>query len=322
MLLALAAIVVALAVLFAWRGPGATAPPSAPLLAGFDAAAATSLRITGAAGRPVATLERTRAGWTLGERGGYLADATRVRQLLEALAALHPVERKTANPARHATLGVEDPRDPGAGSLRLDIVSGTATRSLVVGRRAATLGTYVRLADDPQVHAVLPELDLPRDTALWLDRRLPGIPGAEVASIEVKPASGAAYRLRRDASDRAHLRLENVPRERTPYDEAIADPQAGLLEQFIIDDVRAATDAWDGSAEAIYSTFDGLIVRLAGRRNGDRCRLRLHAATSAAATAVSVARARDMNARAGTREFEVAGWRCDGLFKPLEAFLR
>lgn len=322
LLLTLATVVVALAVLFARRDAGTTAPATTPLLTGFDAAAVTSLRISGAAGRPVATIERTRTGWTLGERDGYPADAARVRQLLETLRALHPVERKTADPARHAVLGVEDPREPGAEGLRLDIVSGTTTRSLVVGRRAATLGTYVRLADDPQAYAVLPELELPRDTTLWLERTLVRVPGREVAAIEVKPAGEAMYRLRRDASDPAHLRFENIPRGRAPYDEAIADPQAALLEGFIIDDVHRATGTWERSAAATYSTVDGLIVRLAGRRDGNRCRVRLEAATSAAATAASVARARNINARAATREFDVAGWRCDGLFKSLEAFLR
>jgi hypothetical protein len=321
-LLVVVAVMVGLAALLARRDAATSAPAPAVLLAGFDAAAVTSLRITGAAHRPIATLERTPAGWALAERSGCPADAARVERLLETLAALHPVERKTADPARHATLGVEDPRDPAARGLRLDIVSGTTTRSLVIGRRATTLGHYVRLAGDPRTYAALPEIDLPRETALWLDRTLFRIRGAEVATIEVKPATGQAYRLRRDTPHHAHLRLEPVPRGRAVYDESIADPQAALLEQFVIDDVGVATDDWSDAAEARYTTFDGLLVQLAARRAGEHCRLRVQAAGNGGANAATVARARDINARASGREFEVAGWRCDDLFKPQERFLK
>jgi hypothetical protein len=321
-LLLIALVIIAGAVLLARRNEGTVEPDKAPLLDGFDVAATTTVRITGAGGRPLVTLRRASGGWTLAERAGYPADAARVRGLLESLAALHSVERKTMNPARHAALGVEDTRAADAQGLRVDLESGAATRSLVVGRRAATQGSYVRLAGESQAHAALPELDLPREVPLWLDRTLLDVPAAAVAVIEVTPSSGPGYRLRRAKRGDPHLRLEDPPRGRSLYDEAIADPQAALIERFIIDDVHPAANSGSASASARFTTFDGLVVALAGRTTDSRCELRLHVAARPGTPAAGVVQADRLNARAGGRGFEVAAHRCGALFKPRDEFLK
>lgn len=322
MLFTVTAALAAGAVLFARRDTAPGRHATAPLLQGLEVAAATSVRITAAGGHPVATLRPGPGGWTLAEREGYAADPARVRRLLDALAALRSVELKTTSPARYAVLGVEDPARPDAQGLRIEIASGDQRRALIVGKRAATLGTYVRLDGDPQAHAALPALDIPRETALWLDRTLLDLPAAEVAGIDVAPATGPAYRLQKAAREDAHLRLEDLPPGRALYDEAIADPQAALLEDFVIDDLRPAADAWTKAASARYTGFDGLIVELEGLADREHCRLRLHAATAAGATPASVVLARNLNARAGGREFEVAAYRCEGIFKARDGFLK
>ena len=67
-----------------------------------------SLGLTGPGQQPIATLEKGSTGWTLKEKGGYRADAGKVREYLLKLSQARLIEQKTANEQRYAELGVSD----------------------------------------------------------------------------------------------------------------------------------------------------------------------------------------------------------------------
>jgi hypothetical protein len=142
------------------------------------------------------TLHRNADGWTVVERQ-YPADAARVRELALGLAGLRIVEQKTSDPANYAKLGVEAPDKPTAGSTLIEVVAGTKTWSLIVGKAADGRAVYVRKPAEAASALAQPLITADPDQKRWIDRLITDIPGANVHDI-----SGQArerLRLRADA---------------------------------------------------------------------------------------------------------------------------
>ena len=128
-----------------------------------------------------------------------------MRELVLNLASLKVVERKTKDPANYATLGVEAPDSPTAGSTLVEVVAGKKTWSLIVGKSADGRAIYVRKpaggrepAGDALHHGR-------SGSKRWIDRLLLDVPGASVHDVAVKPSTGPAYVLaRRRAATRIY----------------------------------------------------------------------------------------------------------------------
>ena len=127
-----------------------------------------TVQVTG--GSAGLTLERTPAGsWVVKERGGYPAEAQRVRELALGLANLTLVEAKTARPERLGRLELDDPSKPEAKSRRVELLDkdGKALASAVVGKTkfglygAGRAGVYVRRGGEEQAWLAAGELDVP-----------------------------------------------------------------------------------------------------------------------------------------------------------------
>ena len=126
-------------------------PRGGPILPGLDAEldAITDLRLRKGGPAGIVSLHRTQPGnWTVTERRGYPADASKVRKLLLELSDAKIVEEKTANPANYAILGVEDPTDGSTGGVEIGIITPAKKRVLIAGKMAGS-GSYVRVAGNP-----------------------------------------------------------------------------------------------------------------------------------------------------------------------------
>lgn len=171
---ALAAAAVALAVI-GQRQSAPTAPPSGgrvlPGLAA-DLEALRRVTIVTAGARPVVTLERAGDTWTVAERDGAPADVGRLRDALVALSEASIIERKTADPARHALIGVEDVAlETAAGTLvRLETADGSSAE-LILGNAERTGEQFVRRPGETQSFLVDRNPELPRDPAEWVAER-------------------------------------------------------------------------------------------------------------------------------------------------------
>lgn len=249
------------------RDPDYGTPVLPGLAAGLDAV--TSLKVVGAGGQALVTLARRDGRWQVAE-AGYPADPARVRRLLVALGELHVLEPKTDDPARYAALGVEDVEDPKAGSLRLELGGLRDPVALLVGH-AAGQGAYVRVPGQRQALEARPGLDVARSPRDWLARTVIDLAPARVQAVDVERSDSPAWRAAKNARDAPHFDVAGLPKGRELASLGAADPAGNALGNLEFDDVRRAAPATGhGPAErAVFRCFDGLVVTLEGRSDGE-----------------------------------------------------
>jgi hypothetical protein len=263
------------------------------------------------------TLKHEGTRWIVAERD-YPADTGQVRKLLLDLAALKSEEQKTADPALYSKLGVADPAGASTTSIGVDIDLKGKTQRLIVGKTSGTDAVYVRVAGQAQSLLVTPQLTPDADPRHWLDRSLLDISPDQVTAIDIEVRGTPDYGIKRSAAGAAdNFVVRPIPKGRKLADAGAAAAQAGTLAGLQFDDVRkAGTIA--AAAQAVFTTREGLTLTIAGIKDGE---LRYIRVTASATAPAAQAHARDLNARVAGWEFELPGYRYDGLFKPLEQLL-
>jgi len=270
-LLAVTAVAVVLAVVSSLGGTSrqnplvgsAVLPDLAPHLAEIE-------RIGLVQGGQNTTLARQGDSWVVEERGGYPADAERVRHLLFGLAELSYVEPKTADAKYYSRLELDDAAAKGAKSTLITVAGakGALLGEIIAGKRkydelgGGNDGIYLRKPGDAQSWLARGSLDLPPDTAGWLDKHLLDIPAAQVREAAFLAADGSKATLIRDKPENK-FRLVELPKDKKPKsDDALQQPP-GALGALELTDVKPAKDfafPASGVAHARFTTFDGLVV--------------------------------------------------------------
>jgi hypothetical protein len=265
------------------------------------------------------TLKRGATDWSVAERD-YPADSGKVRKLLLDLAALNVVEEKTRTPEYYPALGVEDPNSAKATGTRVDAVTAVKTYSLIVGKSSGAKSGYVRVVNTPQSYLAAPLITLDADPRRWLDHTLIDIPQDRIKEFAVKPAQGLSFTATRPNKDQSDFTVAEVPKGRELSSPAAADPIAGSLAGVALDDVQHAPQTPPpGVSHAVFSTFDGLKIDVAGRKDGTRTLVSFTPSSSAKETE---AEAKTLAARLNGWEFEIPSYKYDGLFRPLEDLLK
>ncbi|HEY4341179.1 MAG TPA: DUF4340 domain-containing protein [Steroidobacteraceae bacterium] len=263
------------------------------------------------------TLKHDGTRWMVTERD-YPADTGLVRKLLLNLASLKREEEKTADPALYIKLGVEDPVGAQATSTGLDVDLSTKTQRLIVGKTSGTESVYLRVAGEAQSLLASPQLTPDADPRHWLDHSLLDISPDQVSAIEIKVQGTPDYSIKRAATGgAADFVVAPIPKGRTLADPSAPAAQAGALAALQLDDVRKAGTA-TAAAQAVFQTRDGLTLTIAGIKDGE---LRYITVAASATAPAAQAQARDLNARLAGWQFELPGYRYDGLFKPIEQLL-
>lgn len=256
------------------------------------------LQLRGAGNKLLVSLARERGEWRVGERAGWPADAARISGHLSRLAQARRVEAKTASPAMHVRLGVEDIADPEAKGTELRIIGPGIEQRLLIGElHARSGGRYVR--ENGNARAWLTDLDVgfDPDPVAWLQRRLVEIPLARVERVRIRPRNNPAFALvHRD--DR--FRPDDAPSAAMGESHA-GDDIAATVQAFDIEDV--ASD--DGSAvpeqSLDFELVDGTVLTIAIWREGQRDWARLSAAFDEARASAWAAQARRPDAVAQAR---------------------
>ncbi|HEY6454743.1 MAG TPA: DUF4340 domain-containing protein [Steroidobacteraceae bacterium] len=264
-----------------------------------------------------ATLKHDGSRWIVTERG-YPADTGQVRKLLLDLASLKSEEQKTADPALYSKLGVADPTRVPTTSVGVDIDLKGKTQRLIVGKTSGTQSVYVRVAGQAQSLLASPQLTPDADPRHWLDHTLLDISPDQVTALDIKVQGTPDYRIKRSAAGAAaDFVVSPIPKGRKLADPSASASQAAALAGLQLDDVRKAGTV-AAIAQAIFQTRDGLTLTLAGIKDGE---LRYITVVASATGPAAQGQARDLNARVAGWEFELPGYRYDGLFKPLEQLL-
>jgi len=263
------------------------------------------------------TLKRDGTGWRVGERG-WPADAGKVRKLLLDLGALNIVEEKTRLPANYPQLGVQDVDSPKASGTRIEVVTPGRTWALILGKSSSAKSGYVRVANASQTLLAAPLLTVDADPKGWLDRALIDVALERVRQVEERPREGPGFSAARERKEQTDFTVTPLPKGRELTGPGAADGIAGSLSSLSFDDVGKASAA-AAAAHALFRTFDGLEVDVAGRKDGARSLVTVSARATAKQTE---AEAQTRNARLGGWEFEVPDYKYAAIFRPLEDLLK
>ncbi len=195
----------------------------------------SNVEIIGAGNKTQVLLKRDNNQWQVAQRQ-WPANAAALREVLLQLAQAKKIEEKTADPNRHAKLGVEDIAADDAKSVKLSISFADSNKKpilLIIGNPWTDRGQYVRLADQKQSWLIDTALTIERDPSKWLSSELIDVPLARVEAVEVKPEKNAAFKFSR--SDERFV-LDGAPSGALAQSSA---PQAlaGFLEQLTLEDV-------------------------------------------------------------------------------------
>ncbi len=280
-----------------------------PTLAG-ELDSVTRLSVRKGAATPSVTLHKAANLWTVAERGDYPADVTKLRRLLVSLGDARIVEEKTSDPANFSIIGVQDPTQPGATGVEVTVAARDGTHAIIVGKSGGD-GNFARRAGENKSFLVEPAIVVETQPRDWIDARLIDVPVASIQSIEVKPATGPGYLTRRVKSNEDAFALEGLPAGRKAVDPHALAPSNTVLGNLTAEDVAAAADIdFSKPSQAIVTLSDGAVITVTGAPAGDKRWIQLKSSKDEALTA-----------KAQGRAFEVAGYRYDAIFRPLEQLL-
>jgi Domain of unknown function (DUF4340) len=314
-----------------------------PSLAG-ELDTVTSLSVRKGSAAPV-TVQKQGDQWTVAERANYPAEVAKVHKLVLALSEAKIREEKTSDPANYAVIGVEDPSQPNATGAQIELTAKDGKLAVIIGKSAGQ-GSFVRRAGEKVSYSVEPAISVEAEPRYWIDTRLLDIPADKIQSIEFKPAGGPAYAVRRIPAPAAaapaaaapsgaasaaaapataatsataaatppappKFALEGTPSGRQAADAQTLTPSPTILSSLAAEDV-AAVDGIDFSRPSVatIAMSDGGTMTFTGAVVGDKHWIQVAASKDAA-----------LNAKTSGRAFEIAGYRYDLIFKPLEQLL-
>ena len=304
-----------------------------PALAGeLDTVTALSVRRGSAA--PTVTMHEKDGRWTVAERGDYPADVAKVRKLLLALIDAKVVEEKTSNPANFPVIGVEDPSSPTATGAEISVTARDGKHAVIIGKPVGG-GNFARLSGDNLSYSIEPGISVETEPRFWIDSRLLDVALGGIRSIEVKPAAGPAYTVHRMAAASTNsgaaapansaaagaspaasksddnFTLDGVPPGRKAADSVQLAPSPTAFSGLTADDVTPAGDVdFSKATVATVTLSDGNVITVSGAVVGDKHWILVKASKDAA-----------LDAKTAGRAFDVAGYRFDAIFRPLEQLL-
>jgi hypothetical protein len=262
----------------AWNSPEPAM--TEPWLGEFDVNAVESVVVK--TNSDTVTLRKTRAGWTVAERGDYPADFLLVGNLVRGLRDLRPAQIVKAGPSRHAGLELLEPdgSTDGSGTL-VEFLDGEGKRlaALIVGKQSMARdpsgvmppvpnGRFVRRPGDTMEVGLVddPLAGVRTSPAGWLDRDFLVLEGINSIAVD---APGISWRIKRQAVA-TPWELEDASDGETANQSAI-DPMAALLGNLSFIDVGEGGDAgFERTATITVGMVDGPAVVLeAGDREGE-----------------------------------------------------
>jgi hypothetical protein len=286
---------------------------------------------------PAVTLHRNNDQWSVLQLGDYPADIAKVHKLLLGLSEAKIVEEKTSNPANYSIIGVEDPTQPGAGGAEIALSAKDGKHVLIVGKPIGE-GDFVRRAGEVKSYSVAPSVSVETEPKAWIDPRLFSIQSTLIQGVELKSSTGPGYVLHRlkpseekpgEANSQkpkpdeqkppgpqpgpaaAEFALEAVPAGRKAVDaKALAPSRVALMDVRAEDVAKASEIDFSKSTQAVFTLSDGNVLTVTGAAIGDKRWIQIQATKDPA-----------LAAKAQSRAFEVASYRYDAMFRPLEELL-
>lgn len=220
------------------------------------------------------TLVRQGEGWGVEEFSGHSARLARLREMLAGLTELRLVEERTADPAQHGRLGLDDPMTPGSAATRLRVLDaggGVVLDVLLGTRRAraqAQLPDVIHLRREGEARSWLAEGSLrpEADPLLWVEREIALLAPDRLRRVEILRAGEAPLVLERAGEVDAPLRLV-APADAPAPDPAALEEVGRAFDLLTFLDVRPAAALPPGEAlgEARFAYTDDVAITAAPR---------------------------------------------------------
>ena len=223
------------------------------------------LRLTGAGGAVIATLNRENDVWVVEEESGYRADWSTVKTLLSSLSRAQIIEDKTSKPEYYDRLGGGDVSSPEASGVLLEFAADTGLPAVIIGHGAqGREGQYARLKDSPKSVLIGTRIDVPADPVAWLDKSIVDIPDAEVVEYEIIHPDTESVKAVKASADDENFELQNVPAGREVQSDWAVNAPASSLAALELQGVAPADQMdWAGATRFRVLTADGLSLDLA-----------------------------------------------------------
>jgi hypothetical protein len=266
------------------------------------------------------TLKKGASDWIVGERD-YPADSGKVRKLLLDLGSLNVVEEKTRNPANYPQLGVEDTNTPKATGTRVAVVTPEKVYEIIIGKPSSAKSGFVRVPTAPQALLAAPSITVDADPKRWLVNTLLDISQDRIKEVEEKPAEGASFKASREKKEQTDFTVSNIPKGRELSSPVAANSIAGSLSVLTLDDVHksGASTAGSKASHAIFRTFDGLELDVAGHKDGSHDLITVTAHSSAKETAEE---AQKLTTQLQGWDYEIPSYKYDVIFTSLDSLLK
>jgi hypothetical protein len=218
-------------------------------------------------------------GWVVTSHDDYPASFEHVRETVVGLAALETIEPKTARADWLHYLDLDAPPKGDGVAVTLQDGQGRTLASIITGKNveigdaSGAVGMFVRNADSDQSWLVRSVYQPKADVKDWLDKQVLDVDLSRVQEVDVNPASGPSYEIRRDKPNVADLSLVDIPKGREIAYSGATDGVAGAITGFTFDDVQPAKnfDFSDAAhpARLVVHTFDGLTVTVNAIQKGN-----------------------------------------------------
>jgi len=224
----------------------------------------STITLTGADSKVLATLKRGADGWTVAEKANYPADMAKIREFLLKLDQATLIEQKTSNDKHYAELGVDEISGKDAKGVQVEIAGLPQPIKLIVGNfnGGGGGGTFVRRAGDPQSWLANGNLTVAKNTADWEKRDLTDIAATRLQSVTLTNPDGKTLKAHKDARGDANFKVADVPTGREVSSDFVANSLGSVLANLRADDAFPAKDNAPPEKvhKAQYVAFDGLVL--------------------------------------------------------------
>lgn len=269
----IAALMVVLAGLALWNEEREVAPHYQPHTffphLASRVAQVSHLRIVSKKGT-IDVVFRPERGWVVQSAGNYPASFEQVRQTVIGMATLLALEPKTARPDWLHYLDLDAP--PHGAGIEVSLMNdkGEALAAVITGKsedigdQSEATGLFVREPGSNQSWLARSVFEPKNNPGDWLGKQVLSVDRARIEQVDVEPANGPAYEVRRNKPTDEDFSLINPPKGREIAYAGAPDGVGAAIVGFTFDDVQPAKE-FDFSDQGhptrlITRTFDGLTI--------------------------------------------------------------
>jgi len=270
----------------------------------------------------------TPKGWVVTSRDNYPASLEQIRQTLVGMAAMETIEPKTARADWLHYLDLDAPPRGNGVLIRVSDASGREIAAMIAGKsqdigdQSGAVGLFVRKPDETQSWLVSSPFEPKAGASDWMDKKVMDVDRARIQEVDVTPASGPAFVVRREKASDPDFTLSPIPKGREIANEAAPDSVAAAIVNFAFDDIQPAKDFdFSKPTRVVTRSFDGLTVTVNAVAKGSDVWTTV-GAEAAPGNADAQKEAIQINSRAAGWAYKVPPFKGQQIMTTLESLLK